>query len=177
MAKIRVASLLYDSIVDGPGLRNVLFVQGCSHGCPGCHNPSSWDPLGAEEIDTSEIIDLLLQHPNRKLTLSGGEPFQQAKALVEIVKVLKEHQFDIWSYSGYTWEYLSKADSAQQELLTYLDVLVDGPFILQQRNLNLLYRGSSNQRLIDVQRTLQTNQTVLYNTNPSKPTETIKLYI
>lgn len=177
MAKIRIASLLYDSIVDGPGLRNVLFVQGCSHRCPGCHNPSSWDPLAAPEVDTSEVIELLLKHPNRKLTLSGGEPFEQAESLVEIVKVLKQHNFDIWSYSGYTLEYLQKGSPAQQELLSYLDVLVDGPFILAKRNLNTLYRGSTNQRLIDMKETRKQNQVVFYETKKPIEPETIKLYI
>lgn len=177
MAKIRVATLLFDSIVDGPGLRNVLFVQGCSHGCLGCHNPESWDPLGAQAIDTEEIIQRLLDHPTRNLTLSGGEPFEQAEALVEIVKELKKHQFNLWAYSGYTYERLIQGSPAQKKLLSYLDVLVDGPFILAKRSLSLLYRGSSNQRLINLNSTRKQRDIVLFQPDISSVPEKQNLYI
>lgn len=177
MAKIRVATLLYDSIVDGPGLRNVLFVQGCSHHCLGCHNPESWNPLGAKEVDTDEIIQLLLDHPTRNLTLSGGEPFEQAAALVEIVKALKPYQFNLWSYSGYTLQQLQNGSDKQQELLSHLDVLVDGPFILAKRNLELLYKGSSNQRIIDLNASRDQNKIVLYPLPNETEVKKVQLYI
>jgi len=149
---VRLADvILHDSITDGPGLRSVIWFQGCERNCVGCHNLKTQDPTGGFLSDTDVIIDELI---NRKMlsgvTISGGEPFNQKKALLAIVKELKKTGISIWVYSGYQYAELMN-DSAGHLILSYIDVLVDGPFILGLRDLRLRFRGSSNQRLIDVQ--------------------------
>ncbi len=155
--KIRLASkdLLTDSIVDGDGLRAVIWTQGCSHHCKGCHNPETWAFDKGVEVDTEdvkkEIDNLSLQDG---ITLSGGDPFFQAKACTELAKYAKEKGLNVWAYSGFTFESLLKNED-MKELLKYIDVLVDGPFILEKKSLSLSYRGSSNQRIINVPKSLK----------------------
>jgi len=149
---VRLADvILHDSITDGPGLRRVIWFQGCERNCPGCHNPKTQDPTGGFLSDTDVIINELI---NRKMlsgvTISGGEPFNQKEALLAIVKELKRVGISIWIYTGYNYEELMN-DKTAQSILSNIDVLVDGPFILGLRDLRLRFRGSSNQRLIDVQ--------------------------
>lgn len=145
-----------DSIVDGPGIRTALFAQGCTHNCPGCHNPQS-HPFGVGEnweIDalTAHILANPLAH---SVTFSGGEPFQQAEGFAALAKQLRAKNYDIACYTGYTFEHLrTQGTPAQQALLSLLDVLIDSPFILAQRNLDLLFRGSENQRILDVPKSL-----------------------
>lgn len=173
---VNVAGISFDSIVDGPGLRNTLFVQGCSHHCAGCHNPETWSHQTKKLMDQQEILHALLANKN-DVTFSGGEPFEQAKALEPIAKILKENGVNLWSYSGYTFEELIQQED-QLNLLKHIDVLVDGRFILEQRSLELKFKGSKNQRIIDVQKSLESNQIVEHhfeeNRQPSPP---IKLYI
>ncbi|CEN26648.1 anaerobic ribonucleoside-triphosphate reductase activating protein [Paraclostridium sordellii] len=166
--KIRLASpITLDSIVDGPGLRAVLWTQGCNHNCKGCHNPQTHDILGGYEEDTdninNEIIKLKL---HRGITLSGGEPFLQSEALAEVAKTCKKNNLDVWIYSGYTIEeLLNKKNSSyfnNLNLLRNVDVLVDGRFIEAKRDISLKFRGSSNQRIIDVKKTLETKQVHLH---------------
>lgn len=173
---INVADITYDSIVDGPGLRNTLFVQGCSHHCEGCHNAQTWTTKPNQLMTTDEITSKLLSSTNKAVTFSGGEPFEQAEGLTLIAKKLKENEFNLWSYSGYTFEEI-KSNPIKLELLKQLDVLVDGKFILQQRSLSLLYRGSHNQRVIDVQESLKQNKIVLFESKSTQQKESIKLYI
>ncbi len=155
--KIRLASkeLLVDSIVDGEGLRSVIWTQGCSHHCKECHNPETWDFNTGTLVDIEdikkEIDNLSLQDG---ITLSGGDPFFQAKACTEIAKYAKEKGLNVWAYTGFLFENLLKVED-MKELLKYVDVLVDGPFILEQRSLTLSYRGSSNQRIINVPKSLK----------------------
>lgn len=154
---IRVCGIEPESIVDGPGFRYVLFVQGCPHHCKGCHNPESWDPEGGYDMTVREILDEIEAKPNIKgITFSGGEPFEQAAALADIAKYLKDMRYSIMSYSGYTLEELeAKAESepAVGELLGLLDILVDGRYEEKLRNLTLVYCGSENQRVIDMNKT------------------------
>lgn len=162
--KIRLAGIEPESIVDGPGYRIAIFTQGCPHDCPGCHNPQTHDPAGGTLWDTADVIDLLGKNPLvRGLTLTGGEPMMQAEVLCEIAEAAKALGMNVWCYTGYTLEALKRENDAQRmRLLSFVDVLVDGPFVQAQRSLELLYRGSANQRLIDMQRTLAAGEITLY---------------
>lgn len=167
--KIRISDLLYDSIVDGPGLRAVLFVQGCSHHCPGCHNVKTWDPNKGLEKNVDELIESILsglkQHGISGFTFSGGEPFEQPQACTLIAKALKEEKMNLWAYSGYTLEEIME-DPNKVEFLKELDVLVDSKFILEKKSLALRFKGSANQRIIDVQRSLKEKKVILYHLPP-----------
>ena len=159
---MRIFGLVQDSIVDGPGFRFACFVQGCPHGCPGCHNPDSHDPQGGREMTVEEVARELLKNPlTDGLTLSGGEPFAQPEDCLALAKTARAHGLNVWGYSGWTFEHLrDQGTPAQKELLAALDVLVDGPFLLAQRTLNLPWRGSGNQRLIDVPASLAAGEAV-----------------
>jgi anaerobic ribonucleoside-triphosphate reductase activating protein len=155
---MRIAGLVQDSIVDGPGLRFTVFTQGCPHHCAGCHNPETHDPDGGSEMTTEEIIDQMGSNPlTDGLTLSGGEPFLQAGDCAKIAKAAKDNSLNVWAYTGYTFEKLLELAVTRPEikkLLELIDVLVDGPFELAERSLAIKWRGSKNQRLLDVRRSL-----------------------
>lgn len=162
--KLRVSGIVGESVVDGPGLRWVLFVQGCEHGCPGCHNPGTWDRAGGAIM---EAKDLLKQIREAKLikgvTFSGGEPFLQALPLAWLGKEVKKLGLDVITYTGYTWEELlarAHLDEPVRELLLASDYLVDGQFLMAERDLDLPFRGSRNQRVIDVVESLKEGRTV-----------------
>lgn len=148
--KIRIAGIAEDSIVDGPGLRMTVFVQGCPHHCQGCHNPETHDPDGGKVIDTDEIIAKLDTNPLLDgITLSGGEPFQQPEACIALAKAAHDLGLNVWCYTGYTAEAIMRGrDPSKLALLKHIDVLVDGPYIESQRTLELPWRGSKNQRVI-----------------------------
>lgn len=152
---IRVCGIEPESIVDGPGFRYVLFVQGCPHHCRGCHNPESWAFEGGEEMTAGEIFEEIKARPRlRGVTFSGGEPFEQADALLGLARLVKSAGLTLMSYSGYTLEELeARHDAATDALLGLLDILVDGPYVEAERNLTLIYCGSENQRVIDMNRT------------------------
>ena len=159
---IRVAGIENDSIVDGPGFRITVFVQGCPHDCPGCHNPETHDFASGKVMNTEKVIEAIKENELLDgLTLSGGEPFCQCEACAELAKAAHETGLNVWSYSGWTYEQLLKRPDAKI-LLDNIDVLVDGPFVLAERTLELRFRGSRNQRLIDVKRSLAEGTTVLY---------------
>lgn len=158
---IRIAGLVNDSIVDGPGFRFTIFTQGCPHACPGCHNPQTHDFSGGKDIDTAEIIAKFRKNPLLDgITLSGGEPFCQSEACAEIAKAAKDSKLNVWAYSGYTYETLVSGKPEWLELLKYVDVLVDGRFELELRTLELRFRGSKNQRLIDVSASLAQGEAI-----------------
>ena len=161
---IRIFGTVEDSIVDGPGLRYSVFVQGCPHHCPGCHNPESHDFAGGKLTDTEEIVRVMQRNPLLDgLTLSGGEPMCQPEACTVLAEAAHAAYLNVWCYTGYTWEaLLAEADAARMALLNQVDVLVEGPFILAQRSLELKYCGSRNQRLINVARSMQEGQVVLW---------------
>ena len=154
---IRIAGVVNDSIVDGPGLRFSVFTQGCSHHCPGCHNPETHDPQGGHDEDTEALIAKMKKNPLLSgLTLTGGDPLEQSAPCLELAKAAHALGLNVWAYTGYTWEQLlDRDDPDQMALLREVDVLVDGPFILAERSLELDYRGSKNQRLIDVPASLR----------------------
>ena len=161
---MKIYGLVQDSIVDGPGFRFVCFTQGCPHHCPGCHNPDSHDPAAGTDMTSYEVIGQMLSNPlTDGLTLSGGEPFLQAEDCLTIARAAHEKGLNVWSYSGWTFEHLLHSGTdAQKALLRELDVLVDGPYVQEQRSLTLNWRGSRNQRVIDVQATLSAGEIVLY---------------
>jgi anaerobic ribonucleoside-triphosphate reductase activating protein len=156
---MRVAGVIQDSIVDGPGLRFTVFTQGCPHRCEGCHNPETHDPEGGMERDVGDIIAKMLANPlTDGLTLSGGEPFTQSGECAEIARAAKKAGLNVWTYTGYTFEELhviAERDIGVAELLAETDVLVDGRFELSGRTLTLPWRGSANQRLIDTPKSLR----------------------
>ncbi|MDR3050235.1 MAG: anaerobic ribonucleoside-triphosphate reductase activating protein [Oscillospiraceae bacterium] len=149
--EIRLAGLVVDSIVDGPGLRLAVFVQGCAHRCPGCHNPASHDPAGGYTDDTERLLTLLRGNALLSgITLSGGEPLLQPVPCLALAQGSHALGKNVWLYTGYTWEeMLGQSDPDVLALLCAVDVVVDGPFIEAQRTLNLRFRGSKNQRLLD----------------------------
>lgn len=150
-----------DSIVDGPGLRAVIWTQGCKHNCLGCHNPSTHDFSGGFLMDIEDIITQLKELKlHRGITISGGEPFEQPVECAEIARRAKDLGLDVWCYTGYTFEELINEKGYRYkkgwiELLKEIDVLVDGPFIRERKNLLLKFRGSDNQRILDVNKSLK----------------------
>lgn len=148
--QIRLAApVQFDSIVDGPGLRAVVWTQGCTRACPGCHNPETWDSNAGFLTDTEEIKkQLSASKLQQGLTFSGGEPFLQIQPLVELADFVRQNlAWNVWAFSGYTYEELA-ADANKKILLPHLDVLVDGSFMLAQRDPALQFRGSRNQRVL-----------------------------
>ena len=160
--QIRIFGLANDSIVDGPGLRLAVFTQGCPHHCPGCHNPESHTFDGGEIRDTEEI--LAMARDNFLLdgiTLSGGDPFSQPEACTELAKGAHEAGLNVWCYTGYTYEELMTGKEEWMNLLEHVDVLVDGRFVLSERSLDIRFRGSRNQRIINVPESLKSKTIVL----------------
>ena len=161
--KIRIADIVDDSIVDGPGLRFVVFVQGCTHNCKGCHNPDTHDINGGKIVDTDYILEKFYENPLLDgITLSGGEPFLQTTPLSVIARDIKEKGFNVIVSTGFTWEELMEYKEKYYELLKYTDILIDGPFDENLKSYDLMFRGSGNQRAIDVFKSLSENKVVLY---------------
>ena len=164
--EIRLAAPLQsDSVVDGFGVRTVIWTQGCSHNCPFCHNPSTHSFTGGALFSVEDIKEELNNLAGQDgITLSGGDPLFQVNAVLEIAKHAKSIGLNIWCYTGFTYEKIlemGKTNSNYLELLKYLDVLVDGKFEIDKKDLTLLFRGSSNQRLINMKETLKQNKIVL----------------
>lgn len=164
--EVRIAGITKDSVVDGPGIRLVVFAQGCPHSCEGCHNPQTHDLAGGILMDTEEIIGIISQTKLiRGVTLSGGEPFMQAEAFGHLAKVIRGKGYNIVTYTGFVFEELlaiSLKRPAVRKLLANTDILIDGPYVAAERDLRLAFRGSCNQRLIDVQRSLLEGRMVLW---------------
>ena len=160
------ADLQSDSIVDGPGLRTVIWTQGCGHHCAGCQNPQTWDFNGGGLVPVEEVIAAIDELECQSgITFSGGDPMYQPEACTKIAKYCKNKGYNIWVYTGFTFEQLlkmSKTKPIYNEFLSVIDVLVDGRFKMAERDLSLLFRGSRNQRLIDIPKTLKTNEIVLF---------------
>lgn len=159
--KIKVLSVLHDTTVDGPGFRTSIYCAGCGHQCPGCHNPQSWDFAAGEERSVESLLQEIKEDPFADVTFSGGDPFYQTEAFAELARQIhRETDKTIWCYTGFLYEQLLKPPYF--DLLREIDVLVDGPFIQAQRDEDLLFRGSSNQRLIDVSASLENSSVVLW---------------
>lgn len=161
--KIRLAAdLQEDSIVDGNGIRTVIWTQGCSHNCPSCHNPSTHSFDGGELVDVEDVIERIENLSNQDgITFSGGDPMFQAKACSIIAKKIHELGMNVWAYTGFTFEEL--LDKGNKEILDFLsniDVLIDGKFELSKKSLDIKFRGSTNQRVIDVPSSLELHKVV-----------------
>lgn len=145
---MRVIDIIDGTTVDGPGFRTSIYFAGCLHHCEGCHNPQSWDLDAGREMTIDEIAEAVSRN-DMDVSLSGGDPMYQAEELLKLCKKLKSDGRNIWLYTGFLYEELKKMPM-QNAVLDYIDVVVDGPFILDKRDTSLLFRGSSNQRIIDV---------------------------
>ena len=165
--KVRLAfpDIQTDSIVDGEGIRSVIWFQGCDHHCPFCQNPETWDFAGGKEVAIEkvkkEIEELEFQ---QGVTFSGGDPLYQVDALIELAKCVHANKMDVWVYTGFTYEQLiklSEKDSRYLDALNEIDVLVDGPFVQELKSFEVKFRGSKNQRIIDVKRSLKENKIIL----------------
>lgn len=181
---LRILDILHDTTVDGPGFRTSIYLAGCRHACPGCHNPESWNPMGGHEVTIDYLLQEIVSDPFAHVTLSGGDPLLQIEAVTTLSRRIKsETDKTIWCYTGYTlssepsidgtisWILTDRhghrlqapmlhPDGTMPEILSYLDVLVDGPFMQSLRDEDLLFRGSSNQRLIDIPKTLAQGKVV-----------------
>jgi anaerobic ribonucleoside-triphosphate reductase activating protein len=160
----RIAGIKTESVTDGPGMRCLVFFQGCPHHCPGCHNPHTWAMNAGTELDTETILKQLRISPLiQGITLSGGEPFLQPGPALEIAEAFHRAHKDVWTYTGYLWEdLLSNPDPDIQSFLSACDVLVDGPFKQEYLDPALQWRGSSNQRIINVPASLAQKSVVMW---------------
>jgi anaerobic ribonucleoside-triphosphate reductase activating protein len=163
---MRLSGITKESLVDGPGLRYVIFAQGCERQCPHCQNPETWDINAGKEFTVKQVIRLIKQQKKTKrgITFSGGEPFLQAVELAEIAEAARQMGLDVVTYTGFTYEELAKdeSDSGVKNLLSATDILIDGKYVHELRSPELQYRGSSNQRIIDVAKTKEKGQIVLW---------------
>ena len=147
---LRVLDILFETMMDGPGLRTSIYFAGCKHHCKGCHNPQSWDMNGGYSMPINHILTLIKEDEFANVTFSGGDPFYQVDAVTELAKRIKdETDKTIWCYTGFTIEEI-REDPNLSKLLPYIDVLVDGPYVEALRNTDLPFRGSENQRIIHI---------------------------
>lgn len=163
--KIHVIRIVEDTTVDGPGWRTSVYCAGCKHACPGCHNPESWSFTTGESLEVSELLQRLSETEGN-ITFSGGDPMYQAEAFTELARRIREELGrTLWCYTGFHWEEVV-ADPVMSAMLPYLEVLVDGPFVEAEKSLDLMFRGSKNQRLIDVQKSLAAGYVIEFPWNP-----------
>ncbi len=156
-----LSGIVSDSIVDGPGIRTAVFSQGCPHHCPGCHNPETWAFGCGTTVPVEAIVEIVGSNPLcRGVTFSGGEPFAQAAGFARLARLLKEKGYEVASYSGYTFETLLEGTEDQKQLLSVIDILIDGPFLLAEKSLEVPFRGSRNQRILDVPKSLAEGRAV-----------------
>ncbi len=165
MDTLRISGIIPESIVDGPGIRFVVFSQGCKHHCKGCHNPSTFDLNGGSIVDIENIMNQIKKNPLLKgVTFSGGEPFLQARTFSKLAKKCHDMGLDVISYTGYTFETLINGFEQNPDwknLLENIDILIDGPFIEEKKSLMLLFKGSSNQRILDAKLSLKQGKAVI----------------
>ncbi len=155
-----IMEIIEDTTVDGPGLRTAIYAAGCSHACPECHNPTSWDIHNGRPMEIEEIVRRILDDPFADVTFSGGDPFYQVEGFTRLAQAIKTNsRKSIWCYTGYSFERIMQRPKLAS-LLPYIDVLVDGRFIRELRDESLRFRGSSNQRLIDVPASLRQGRVI-----------------
>ena len=163
---LSIIDIVEDTMVDGPGFRTSVYCAGCPNACPGCHNPQTWDIKHGHQMTTSEIMTVIMADPFANVTFSGGDPMYQAEGFTELAQAIHaQSKKNIWCFTGYTFETLMRMPK-QRALLEELDVLVDGPFIEAQRDADFYFRGSRNQRLIDVKKSLAAGRAVIYDYQP-----------
>ena len=164
-AQIKIAGIIKESIVDGPGIRLVVFTQGCVHNCIGCHNPETHSFTGGYYIEIEDIVEMVKKNPLLDgITLSGGDPFLQAKDCAILANTIKNMGLNVITYTGYTFEEIIKEmeiNKSWKELLLTTDILVDGKFDINKKSLLLKFRGSKNQRIIDVKKSLENDRIVI----------------
>ena len=183
--KIRLATpeIQKDSIVDGEGIRSVIWTQGCIHNCPGCHNPFTHSFDEGYLLDVEEVKEKIKELESQDgVTFSGGDPMEQPESCAELAKYCKELGLNVWCYTGYTFEELlekMKTNKEIKEFLKNVDVLVDGRFILKEKSYDVIFRGSKNQRIIDVKKRLKNKKAILVEKYEStkKEKEKKKLYV
>lgn len=159
---ISLIKIVEDTTADGPGFRTAIYAAGCPNACPGCQNPQTWRKEAGRMTPVEDILAVIRADEFADVTFSGGDPMFQPQGFARLARLVKEQtQKNIWCYTGYTYESLL-AHTAQRELLEWIDVLVDGPYVEAERDPDLLFRGSRNQRLIDVQASLRCGRVVLY---------------
>lgn len=155
-----IMNIIEDTTVDGPGLRTAIYAAGCSHACPGCHNPTSWDIHNGRPMEIEEIVRRILDDPFADVTFSGGDPFYQVEGFTRLAQAIKTNsRKSIWCYTGYSFEQIMQRPKLAC-LLPYIDVLVDGRFVRELRDESLRFRGSSNQRLINVPTSLKLGRVI-----------------
>ena len=161
MMELNVAGIVGESIVDGPGIRLTVFCQGCPHHCPGCQNPETWEFAERTRMSPELILEMVKRNPLiRGVTLSGGEPCSQPEEHAQLAQLLHQNGYEVAAYTGYTFEQLLEGTPQQRHLLENIDVLVDGPFLLEKKTLELRFRGSSNQRVLNVPESLAQGKAV-----------------
>ena len=149
---LRVLDIMLETMVDGPGLRTSIYAAGCKHACKGCHNPQSWDFHAGRLVEVDDLLEIVMSDPFADVSFSGGDPLYQVEGFTELARRIKEETAkNIWCWTGFTFEEV-RADERLSMILPYIDVLVDGPFIESLRDPRLLFRGSSNQRIIDLKK-------------------------
>ena len=162
---IQILDIIEDTMVDGPGFRTSIYCAGCRHQCPGCHNPQSWDFEGGRAVTTEEVMRVIEADPYANVTFTGGDPMYQPEGFAELARAIHERtDKSIWCYTGFTFEELV-TNPRQRQLLEQVDVLVDGPFIKALRDDDLCFRGSTNQRLVDVAASLEAGHVVTADKN------------
>ena len=162
---LRILDIVEDTMVDGPGLRTSIYCAGCGHACKECHNPQSWNFDGGKEMTVSQVLERIMSNKFDDVTFSGGDPMYQADSFVALAREIRAHTSKtIWCYTGFLYESLLNMP-AQKALLEEIDVLVDGPYIPALRDIQLRFRGSSNQRMIDVKASLQKGSVVMWKNN------------
>lgn len=162
MNSISILDIVHCTTVDGPGFRTAIYGAGCMHGCPGCHNPQSWDIGCGSSYDIDAILEIVKEDDFSNVTFSGGDPLMQVEGFTELARQIKAStEKNIWCYTGFLYENVLKSDRLNL-ILPFIDVLVDGRYIAALRDEDLLFRGSSNQRIVDVQKSLAQNKTVIW---------------
>jgi anaerobic ribonucleoside-triphosphate reductase activating protein len=161
MSELSILNIVHDTTVDGPGFRTAVYAAGCAHQCPGCHNPQSWNMKNGSFYSVDSLLNIICEDEFANVTFSGGDPLFQVEGFTELARLIKkETDKNIWCYTGFTFEQIVKSARLSQ-ILPFLDVLVDGRYISALRDENLQFRGGSNQRIIDVRKSLKVNEVFL----------------
>ena len=162
MNSLSILNIVHDTTVDGPGFRTAIYAAGCTHQCPGCHNPQSWNMANGKLYSIENLLKIIQEDEFANVTFSGGDPLFQVEGFTELARRIKnETKKNIWCYTGFMYEQIVKSNKLLH-ILPFIDVLVDGQYINAKRDESLIFRGSSNQRLIDIQKSLSENRTILW---------------
>ncbi|MDR1707457.1 MAG: anaerobic ribonucleoside-triphosphate reductase activating protein [Prevotella sp.] len=165
MTKLSILDIIHDTTVDGPGFRTSIYAAGCIHECSGCHNPHSWNMANGRSYSVDELLGIIKEDEFSNVTFTGGDPFMQVDGFTELARrIRKETSKKIWCYTGFTYEQILRSNKLVQ-MLPFIDVLVDGKYIDSLRNTDLQFRGSSNQRIIDMQKSLSGDRVILRREN------------